>query len=95
MFVLPVLVVADLWLMSRWFVASGDPLRRICRGIRANALTVCAFRTVLDMVLWRSVSGIDLQAPVIGHFAAMILNGPAWLVAMHADVIAAEARHGR
>jgi len=94
MLVLPIVFVADLWLMSRWLVANGDPLRNICRGIRGNALTICAFRTLFAMILWKSLTGSDLHAPAIVHFAAILLNGPAWLVAMHADVVAAETDHG-
>lgn len=89
--VLPILLVADLWLASRWLLSNRDPLRTVCRTIRVNALTAVAFRTIIAAMLWMPLTGIDLRAMQIVHFVAIATAGPFWLLAMHVDVVAAEA----
>lgn len=93
MSVLPLVLAMDGWLATRWLLCNRDPLRPVCRGVRVNALNLLAFRTVFASIPWTWVSGTDLVAPVIAHVVALALAGPAWLAAMHADVLAAEVRH--
>lgn len=93
--VLPLLLVMDVWIASRWLLVNRDPLRPVCRIMRVGVCTMVAFRTIFSTMPWRSLSGIDLRPMQITHFSAMMATGILWLIAMHADVLAAEAGHGQ
>jgi hypothetical protein len=85
----------DAWLVSRSVIMSVDPLRPVCRDMRTNAVTLCAFRTLLVALPGWEISGSDVRPEVIVQFAALLLSGPAWLMTMYAGVFAKEgARHG-
>lgn len=85
----------DAWIASRFVITSVDPVRPICRDVRANAVTLCAFRSLLITILGYEISGSDVRAAVIIQFVAIMLSGPAWVMTLYASRFAREMHHGR
>jgi len=87
-------LMIDAWLLSRAFVSSADPLRIVCRDIRANAVTLCLFRTLLITPLAYDVTGSDVRLAVVVHLMATLLSGPSIVMTMYAAKFVAETNHG-